>query len=901
MKFKGIASRIILSVLPIIAVSTALFMLVLSRTIDLQINNQINETMRGNLEEASLKIRSELTRNASLARTLALYARTCSTASVERGEMRDFLLGFASSNKGTIGWGIWYAPFALYKDKRFFGPYVHRVDGEAVFEENYANVEYHDSDWYLNGYRSKGEVVWTGMYFEPVAKVFAITATVPFFGESGEMAGVSAVDMALTDIQQLAGSISVGRTGRAFIIGMDGKYISFYDDSRTAGDDILRDSDKVLSNFGRTALQEGEGMALLDRDVHAQRAYYKKIPETNWILVLAIDSEEIAHSTVNMVMLIGIVPLIGLALATLSIVFVASRLRKIVNKVNSFADLAASGDFSKRIEITESDEFGIMEDRLNKMIENMSGMYEHSMKMVEIAQNASKAKSNFLSNMSHEMRTPMNAIIGMTAIAKTASDIARKDYCLDKINDASKHLLGVINDILDMSKIEANKFELSNGEFDFEKVLQRVVNVINYRVDEKRQKFIVHLDRAIPRILWGDEQRLTQVITNLIGNAVKFTPEEGSIRLESRLVEEENDLCTIKIEVIDSGIGIPEEQQAKLFSPFEQADNGISRKFGGTGLGLAISKRIVEMMNGEIWIESKPGQGSNFSFTIKARRVSGGEHSFLRPDVNIKNVKVLVVDDAEEIRDYFRDIVTASGVACDVAADGRDAREKIEKNGAYDLYFVDWLMPDIDGIELTRWIKSRGDDHSIVIMISSTEWSVIESNAKQAGVNKFLPKPLFPSSIFDCINECLGVSEIEVSRNQSSAESCDLEQFTVLLAEDIDINREIVATLLEPTKLTIDFAENGVEALKKFSDAPGRYDLILMDVQMPEMDGYEATQKIRGLDTPEARQVPIIAMTANVFREDIEKCLDSGMNDHLGKPLNFEDLLSVLCKYLKKD
>jgi signal transduction histidine kinase/DNA-binding response OmpR family regulator len=901
MRFKGIASRIILSVLPIIAISTALFMFVLSKTIDLQINNQINETMRGNLEESSLKIRDELTRNAFLAKTFALYARTCSIASIERGEMRDFLLGFASSNKGTIGWGIWYAPFALYKDKRFFAPYVHRVDGTVAFEENYANLDYHDSEWYLNGYRSKGEVVWTGVYFEPVAKVFAITATVPFFDETGKLVGVSAVDMALTDIQQLAGSVSVGKTGRAFIIDTNGKYISFYDDSRTAGDDILHDPDKVLSDLGRAALQKGEGTTLLDRDFRSQRAYYKKIPETNWILILTIDSEEISHSTLNMVMLIGIVPLIGLALATLSIVFVANHFREIVNKVNSFADLAASGDFSKRIEITESDEFGIMEDRLNKMIENMSGMYEHSMKMVKIAQNASNAKSNFLSNMSHEMRTPMNAIIGMTAIAKTSPDIIRKDYCLDKINDASKHLLGVINDILDMSKIEANKFELSNGEFDFEKVLQRVVNVINYRVDEKRQTFTVHLDRAIPRILWGDEQRLTQVITNLIGNAVKFTPEEGVIRLESRLIGEEDDLCTIKIKVIDSGIGIPEEQQAKLFSPFEQADNGISRKFGGTGLGLAISKRIVDMMNGEIWIESKPGQGSTFSFTIKARRVLGREQSFLRPDVNIKNVKILVVDDAEDIRDYFREIATASGVACDVAANGRDAQEKIESNGAYNLYFVDWLLPDINGIELTRWIKNRGDDNSIVIMISSTEWSVIEFDAKQAGVSKFLPKPLFPSSIFDCINECLGVSDIEVSRDPSSPENCDLEKYTVLLAEDIDINREIVAALLKPTKLNIDFAENGVEALRKFSAAPGRYDLILMDVQMPEMDGYEATQKIRGLNVPEARQVPIIAMTANVFREDIEKCLDSGMNDHLGKPLNFEDVLSVLCKYLKKN
>jgi signal transduction histidine kinase/DNA-binding response OmpR family regulator len=874
--------------------------LVLSYVIDAQINSRINETMLDSLEEASLKIRRELDRNAAIAQVFALYARTCGVDSIERGEMRDFLIGMVSASKNTLGGGIWYAPFALYKDKFSFGPYVHMIDGKPVFEENYANtIEYHNSEWYRNGFRSKGGVVWSDTYFEPVSKATAITATVPFFDEIGRMAGVAATDMALTDIQKLVRSISVGKTGRAFIINKKGEYISFYDDSKTAGYKIQDDPDSALAEFGRTALQTGEGTAVLDRDTHDQRVYYKRIAETNWILALAIDSDEIKYSTISMVMRIGVVPLIGLALATVSIISVANRLRRVVNKVNSFADLAASGDFSRRIEITESDEFGIMEDRLNKMIENMSEMYDHSMKMVEIAQNASRAKSSFLSNMSHEMRTPMNAIIGMTTIARASRDIGRKDYCLDKINDASTHLLGVINDVLDMSKIEANKFELSYGEFDFEKVLQSVVNVVNYRVDEKRQTLVVHLDRTIPRILLGDEQRLAQVITNLVGNAVKFTPEGGSIRLETRLIAEEDDICTIEIEVIDSGIGIPEELQSKLFSPFEQADGGISRKFGGTGLGLAISKRIVDMMNGEIWIDSKPGHGSKFSFTIKVKRVSDERWDFLKPDVNIENVKVLVVDDAEEIRDCFRDIVTASGIACDTAEGAGAAQELITRNGAYDLYFVDWSMPDIDGVELTRWIKDHDKDNSIVIMISSAEWSTIEQGAKEAGVSRFLSKPLFPSSIFDCINECLGVGDIKVSRDMSSSESYDFGEYTVLVAEDVGINREIVSALLEPTNLTIDFAENGAEALQKFSESPGRYDLILMDVQMPEMDGCEATRRIRGLGAPEALRVPIIAMTANVFREDIEKCLDCGMNGHLGKPLNFEEVLSMLNKYLR--
>ncbi|MDR3294850.1 MAG: PAS domain-containing protein, partial [Clostridiales Family XIII bacterium] len=263
----------------------------------------------------------------------------------------------------------------------------------------------------------------------------------------------------------------------------------------------------------------------------------------------------------------------------------------------------------------------------------------------EEAETASRAKSEFLANMSHEIRTPMNAVIGMTTIGKAASDLERKDYCFGKIQDASTHLLGVINDILDMSKIEANKFELSPVEFEFEKMLQRVVNVSNFRVDEKQQKFTVHIDRAIPRTLIGDDQRLAQVITNLLGNAVKFTPEQGSISLNTRFVKEENGICTLQIEVTDTGIGISEEQKLRLFRSFEQADGGTARKFGGTGLGLVISKRIVEMMGGDIWIESEPGKGSTFAFTVQAGRGAGEKHSLLAPGVIWGNIRVLAVDD----------------------------------------------------------------------------------------------------------------------------------------------------------------------------------------------------------------------------------------------------------------
>jgi signal transduction histidine kinase/CheY-like chemotaxis protein len=521
----------------------------------------------------------------------------------------------------------------------------------------------------------------------------------------------------------------------------------------------------------------------------------------------------------------------------------------------------------------------------------------------EKSEQANRAKSGFLSNMSHEMRTPMNAIIGMTTIAKSSADVEKKDRCIEKIEEASTHLLGVINDILDMSKIEANKLDISPVSFDFEKMLQKVVGIVNFLVDEKAQNFSVHIDRNIPRVLIGDDQRLTQVITNLLGNAVKFTPEGGSITLDARLAGEEQCVCTLQISVTDTGIGISEEQQSRLFTSFEQADNDTSRRFGGTGLGLAISRRIVELMGGRIWIESELGKGSTFVFTAQVTRGVEEQRSFLDPGVNWSNVRVLAVDDSPEILEYFGEIAGRLGVACDLAPGGEEACALIEKNGPYDIYFVDWKMPGMDGIEFSRRLKRQGvTGHScVVIMISAVAWSVIEDEARAAGVDKFLSKPLFVSSIADCVNEAIGTAACLAAAEESrlEEENC-FKGCRILLAEDMEINREIVLTLLEPTGLSIDCAENGAEAVRLYSEAPDRYDMIFMDVQMPEIDGYEATRRIRALGVPGVREVPIVAMTANVFREDVEKCLDAGMNDHVGKPLDFDEVLDRLSKYLPR-
>ena len=517
------------------------------------------------------------------------------------------------------------------------------------------------------------------------------------------------------------------------------------------------------------------------------------------------------------------------------------------------------------------------------------------------AKKASLAKSDFLSNMSHEMRTPMNAIIGMTTIAKGSEDIGRKDYCLNKIDDASTHLLNVINDILDMSKIEANKFELSVEKFNFEKLLQNVSNVVIFRVDEKHQDFTVHIDKNIPPYLIGDDQRIMQVITNLMSNAVKFTPNGGTIQLNTCLLEEDNDICTIKIEVTDSGIGISPEQQTRLFSSFVQAENSTTRKFGGTGLGLAISKHIVEMMNGKIWIASELGKGSTFAFTIKLKKAAANPDDLAKLDINWKNLRILVVDESADTREYFSDIMQRFGSGCDVAASGDQARALIDQNGSYNLYFVDWRIQGLGGIEFAKFVNSSASDMAVVIMISTSEWDEIEDTARSSGINKFLFKPIFPSNIANCINEFLGSDSAAIRGSSEINYKGIFKDRRILLAEDVEVNREIVISLLESTQLTIDSAENGLIACEMFAKNPDVYDMIFMDVQMPELDGYNATRKIRSLDMPKAQEIPIIAMTANVFREDVEKCIECGMNDHLGKPIIYDKMISKLCEYLLTD
>ena len=521
----------------------------------------------------------------------------------------------------------------------------------------------------------------------------------------------------------------------------------------------------------------------------------------------------------------------------------------------------------------------------------------------EAAETASKAKSEFLARMSHEIRTPMNAIIGMTSIAQESDDLERKKYCLDKISSASKHLLGVINDILDMSKIEANKFEISTEEFDFEKMLINITNMVGFRMEEKNHTFVVDVDPAIPNFIIGDEQRISQVIVNLLSNAVKFTPERGAITLHVQGMEATDKDMRLKFTVIDTGIGISPEQQSKLFSSFEQADGSISRKFGGTGLGLVISKRIIELMGGQITIESEAGQGARVIFDIVVEKGVQKERTGLSKKIDKKNLHILAVDDSSATREYFVHLMSRLHIRCNVATSGAEALAMIEvaaQEGApFNFFFIDCMMPEMDGIELATIIKQRMPKDAVIIMISAARWSEIESRVTAAGIDGFIPKPLFPSALVNIINSCLIQTDGEVKDSSTALSQHDFSNYSLLLVEDVEVNREIVIALLEHTNIIIDIAENGIEAVEKFRAGGDKYDLIFMDIHMPLMDGYEATQRIRAIEQTSSRRIPIIAMTANAFKEDVERCKMCGMNDHVSKPIERNIMLDKMKIWLK--
>ncbi|MDR3832583.1 MULTISPECIES: response regulator [Phascolarctobacterium] len=517
-----------------------------------------------------------------------------------------------------------------------------------------------------------------------------------------------------------------------------------------------------------------------------------------------------------------------------------------------------------------------------------------------VAQKANDAKRDFLSRMSHEIRTPMNAIIGMSAIAfNYLDDKKRTADCLSKITFSSKHLLMLLNDVLDMSKIENGKLNIRQELFDLKNLVTSLADINYGLATAKGLSFEIVISGFKDELLLGDSMRVNQILLNLLSNAIKFTPKGGSVKLEIRMLRSASDKIWLRFIVKDSGIGMKKEFLEHLYEPFEQADNGIARKYGGTGLGMAITKNLVAIMDGTIEVESQEGAGTTFMVDLPF----GVSKVDKKTAAEMEEMRVLVVDDDNDTCEHAVVLLKGMGVNVDWALNGFEAIEKVrsacEDDGrCYDVCFIDWCMPELDGIETARRMRRYVGPDVLIIIISAYDWSGIEEQAKAAGVNAFIAKPFFASNLYNTLLTVSRKPELGFSA-VGNKETYDFGGKKVLLVEDNELNMEIASELLKFVNLQVEHAENGKVAVDIFRNSKEKeYALIFMDIQMPLMNGYDAARCIRSSEHPAAGTIPIIAMTANAFNDDVQAAFDAGMNGHLAKPIDVEVLYKTIARYI---
>ena len=521
---------------------------------------------------------------------------------------------------------------------------------------------------------------------------------------------------------------------------------------------------------------------------------------------------------------------------------------------------------------------------------------------VAAAETANRAKSTFLSNMSHDIRTPMNAIIGFTTLAlSNINDTERvKDY-LGKTLASSNHLLSLINDVLDMSRIESGKIHLEEVEVNLSDVLHDLKTIVSGQIFAKQLELYMDVMDVTDEDVYCDKTRLNQILLNLLSNAIKFTPAGGTVSVRVRQLAGKVRGCgQYEFRIKDNGIGMSPEFAKKIFEPFERERTSTVSRIQGTGLGMAITKNIVDMMGGTVEVQTAQGKGTEFTVCVPMRAQT--EQRPVEKITELEGLKALVVDDDFNTCDSVTKMLVKVGMRAEWTLSGKEAvlraRQSIEMSDAYHAYIIDWRLPDMNGIEVTRRIRSLNDDTPIIIL-TAYDWSDIEVEAKAAGVTAFCSKPMFMSDLRETLMSALGQKQTDAAQGLLPDKNADFKGKQILLVEDNELNREIAQEILREYGFLVDTAENGAVAVEKVSTAaPGSYDLVLMDVQMPIMDGYTATRKIRTLDDPARATLPIIAMTANAFDEDRRNALESGMNGFLSKPIVIGDLVQELHKIL---
>ncbi|MBF0383214.1 MAG: response regulator [Magnetococcales bacterium] len=639
----------------------------------------------------------------------------------------------------------------------------------------------------------------------------------------------------------------------------------------------------------------------------------------DWILIGEVDTKEAFESAVLLRSGVLQAILIAVAMVILIASIVARRIAQPIQKLRKASRKIAEGDFQIDLDINSKDEIADLAQSFTKMASDLDNkqqiqeaLFQRETQLLEEQKKVSQAKSEFLATMSHEIRTPMNAIMGLTDLA-LKSDITPKvhDY-LSKVSKSSQSLLRIINDILDYSKIDSGKLEMEAVDFHIRETFDHIADLFRLQSSEKNIELIMKISKECRYLLNGDSLRLEQILMNLVGNAIKFT-QEGYIQVAVKTVEANmeanNQKVLLEFCVKDTGIGMTQEQLAKLFESFMQADSSTTRKYGGTGLGLAISKRLVNMMGGEIWAKSNPGHGSSFYFTVTLPRKIELENDNLTPPKDMKDLRVLVVDDNEVARNSLQGILEVFSFVATTVASGAESLIAVEKAASqgspYQMVMIDWQMPDMDGIETTKQIlqttakTANTPSPKIMLMNTSSLEEQVEDLALKSGVDTFLIKPINCSNLFDTTMDLFG-KEVEKIYQPDSRDVDNTEVMKlvggarVLLVEDNAINRQVAGEILSGIGLFVDMAEDGVHCLNKL--AKYSYDMVFMDIQMPNMDGYTATKEIR--KNPKYKELPILAMTANAMAGDREKCLEVGMNDHISKPIDKKKLYAAITKWI---